>query len=135
MPRNTRGSVGAVKGTPRKPEMTKSYIQLVKQIEALKVEAEKVRKTEVSGVIKRIRDAIAHYGLTAEDLGLVGGVTAKRAGKPAFPVNKRKAKAGAAPVVKFRNDAGMTWGGRGKRPQWLRDALAGGQQLSDFLVK
>ena len=41
----------------------------------------------------------------------------------------------APAVVKFRNDSGGTWGGRGKRPQWLRDALAGGKQLSDFLVK
>jgi DNA-binding protein H-NS len=38
-------------------------------------------------------------------------------------------------VVKFRNEAGATWVGRGKRPQWLRDALAAGKQLSDFAVK
>jgi DNA-binding protein H-NS len=52
---------------------------------------------------------------------------------------KRKSpgtKAPAAPkVVKFRNDTGGTWGGLGKRPDWLRNALAAGKQLSDFAVK
>jgi DNA-binding protein H-NS len=38
-------------------------------------------------------------------------------------------------VVKYRNEDGAGWGGRGKRPQWLRDALAAGKQLSDFEVK
>ena len=44
---------------------------------------------------------------------------------------------GAKPaiVVKFRNDAGGTWGGRGKRPTWLRDALNAGKKLEDFAVK
>ena len=48
--------------------MTKSYLQIVKQIEVLKIEAEKLRKQEVDGVVKRIREAIEHYGLTAADL-------------------------------------------------------------------
>ena len=38
-------------------------------------------------------------------------------------------------VVKFRNESGGTWGGRGKRPQWLRDAINSGKSLSDFAVK
>ena len=38
--------------------MKKSYLQIVKQIESLKMEAEKLRKQEISGVIGRIRDAI-----------------------------------------------------------------------------
>ena len=29
---------------------------------------------------------------------------------------------------------GNTWVGMGKRPQWLRDALATGKSLEDFLV-
>ena len=30
--------------------------------------------------------------------------------------------------------SGNTWGGRGPRPQWLRDALANGKSLQDFAV-
>ena len=117
--------------------MTKSYAQIVKQIESLKQEAEKARRKEIEGVVGRIRDAIAVYGLTADDLGL--GPKAKRGRKPATPFKRggaKRAKGAKAPaVVKFRNDAGGAWGGIGKRPQWLRDALAAGKQLSDFAVK
>lgn len=116
--------------------MSKSYAQIVKQIESLKQEAEKIRRNEVDGVVARIREAITHYGLTAADLGL--STKAKpSASKGPSPFKKRKgSKAGkSAAVVKFRNDAGGTWGGRGKRPQWLRDALNAGKTLEDFAVK
>lgn len=118
--------------------MTKTYIQIVKQIEALKAEAEKVRKNEISGVIKRIREAIEHYGLSAQDLGLAQGgapATKAAAAAPKKRQSAGKKAASAAREVKFRDEAGNTWGGRGKRPQWLRDALSSGKQLQDFLVK
>ncbi len=118
--------------------MTKSYAQIVKQIEILKADAEKIRRKEVEGVVGRIREAITVYGLTAEDLGFAP--RAKPGPKPkaaAAPAKKRGRKASAKPVaeVKFRNDSGGTWGGRGKRPQWLRDAINSGKTLADFAVK
>jgi DNA-binding protein H-NS len=115
--------------------MTKTYSQIVKQIETLKAEAEKLRKQEIDGVVKRIREAVVHYGLSAADLGLAPGGAGK--GKKAAAAKKPKAKSKSfpAPVVKFRDEAGHTWGGRGKRPQWIRDALAAGKTLNDFLVK
>ena len=117
--------------------MTKTYAQIVKQIESLKQDAEKIRRKEMEGVIGRIREAITAYQLTAEDLGF--GRQAKTVfGKTAAPAKRRKGKAAApkAPaVVKFQNDSGGTWGGIGKRPQWLRDALNAGKQLADFAVK
>jgi DNA-binding protein H-NS len=114
--------------------MSKSYAQIVKQIETLKLEAEKIRRSEVDGVITRIKDAIAHYNLTAADLGLA--VKAKPAADPASPFKRKKRKGvKAAPAVKYRNDSGGTWGGIGKRPTWLRDALSAGKSLSDFAVK
>jgi DNA-binding protein H-NS len=115
--------------------MTKTYAQIVKQIEILKQDAEKVRRKEIEGVIGRIREAINVYNLTAEDLGF-GGRAAKVASKAAAPAKKRGRKAAKAEaVVKFRNESGGTWGGRGKRPQWLRDALNAGKTLQDFAVK
>jgi DNA-binding protein H-NS len=114
--------------------MTKTYAQIVEQIEVLKQNAEKVRRKEVEGVVGRIRDAIAAYNLTAEDLGF--GSKPKRAGKAAAPVKSKGRKATkTARVIKFRNDSGGAWVGRGKRPQWLRDALASGKTLADFAVK
>jgi DNA-binding protein H-NS len=116
--------------------MKRSYTQVVKQIEVLKAEAEKLRRQEMDGVIGRIREAISFYNLTAADLGL-GGKAAK-APKAAAKPGRRKAKAktaSAPAVVKFRDEQGRGWVGRGKRPQWLRDALAGGKSLQDFAVK
>ncbi len=117
--------------------MTKSYAAIVKQIKALEAEAEKARRSEVDGVITRIREAIQFYNLTAADLGLT--VKAKPAAeKGAAPAKRKKRKAGAAKtpgVAKYGDGQGNTWVGRGKRPQWLRDALAAGKQLSDFLIK
>ena len=122
----------------------------MKQIDALKVEAEKLRRIESNGVVARIREAIGFYGLTAADLGLSGAlpkaaapagvapVASTAAGdKPAKRKGKRKgpAKAKTPPVPKFRDEEGRTWGGIGKRPDWLRAALANGKTLQDFLIK
>ena len=122
--------------------MTKSYSQIMQQIDGLKQQADKVRRKEVDGVVARIRQAISVYNLTADDLGFGSKVSKPAAAKPvaAAPIKRRQKRKNAAPakpaaVVKFRNDSGGIWGGRGKRPDWLRAALASGKQLSDFLVK
>jgi len=113
--------------------MTKTYAQVMKQVKALTREAEKLKQKEVDDVVARIREAVDAYGLTAADLGFSNGrgrgkvvATKKRATKGS------KSKSGR--VVKYRDDQGNTWVGRGPRPQWLRDALATGRQLQDFAV-
>lgn len=112
--------------------MSKTYSQLMKQIDVLRREADEIKRKEIEGVVDRIKEAIRVYGLTAGDLGLAG----VRAPKVAKVAKKRGRKAGkAAPVAKFRDEAGNTWGGRGPRPAWLRTALQAGKQLSDFAVK
>ena len=115
--------------------MTKTYADVVKQIEALSKEADRLKRKEVEGVIARIREAIGAYNLTASDLGL-GGKRGPRPGATRRPGRKPKAaaKRGATRPAKFRDESGNTWGGRGPRPQWLRDALSNGKKLEDFAV-
>ena len=48
---------------------SKSYSQMLDEIEQLKKRAEEVRRKEVELVIARIKDLITYYGLTEEDLG------------------------------------------------------------------
>lgn len=116
--------------------MAKTYEQLQRQIQALQAEADKLRRKELEEVIGRIREAIVFYGITAEDLGLStkAGAKPKAAGRAKPGRKVAKAVNGAKPAVAYRNEAGQTWGGRGKRPQWLRDALAGGRTLAEFRV-
>ena len=50
--------------------MTKTYVQIQKQIESLQREADKLKRKEVDDVISKIKEAIAVYELTAADLGI-----------------------------------------------------------------
>ena len=103
--------------------MTQSYKQIQKQIETLQRKAEQLRKQEVDGVIARIRVAIDHYGLTAEQLGFgVAGGNSK--------AKTRKAASGRA--AKYSDGQGNSWSGIGKRPSWLREALDAGRTLDEF---
>lgn len=119
--------------------MKKTYEQLQRQIKALEIEAEKLRRVEVAGVIEKIRAAIEHYKLTAADLGLAA-TAARSNANAATPFKRKRGPNKSAPpkgkgVVKYRHESGGTWGGIGKRPQWLRDELAAGKKKEDFLVK
>ncbi len=122
--------------------MTQTYTQIVKQIESLQRKADEARAKEVAGVVGRIKDAIAFYKLSADELGLTGGASAR----PSMPTGGRKA-AVSTPVAKkkmskskldltakFRDAAGNEWVGRGPRPLWLREAIASGKSLSDYAV-
>ncbi|MBT2322749.1 H-NS histone family protein [Variovorax paradoxus] len=103
--------------------MTQSYKQIQKQIEALQRQAEKLKNQEVDGVVARIKEAIAHYGLTAQQLGF----------GPGAGVAKAKAKKAArATSAKYSDGSGNSWSGRGPRPHWLRDALKAGRALEEF---
>ncbi len=106
--------------------MTQSLTQIKKQIARLERQAEALRQKEIADVVARIRDAIAHYGLTADDLGL-GSPRKRAAGKAGKKTRK-------APTVKFRDAEGHTWSGHGRRPRWFVEALAGGKSADDLLA-
>lgn len=144
--------------------MAKTLEQIDAQIEKLNKAKEALKAKEVAGVIARIKVAIAHYGLTAVDLGLakqmgrkpgskskaakaVGEAAVlapavkktsgkKGAARKAAPKAPRKAKVAKAPgVAKYSDGAGNSWTGNGKRPKWFLDAIAGGKTAEDLLVK
>jgi DNA-binding protein H-NS len=119
--------------------MAKTLDQIQQQIAKLQKEADAIKAKEVSGVVERIKDAIAHYGLTVEDLfgRSVGG--RKAASKDRVRLKKSTAKKattkGSRVPVKYRDDAGNTWTGRGNKPRWLVAAIANGKTVEDFAVK
>lgn len=104
--------------------MSKTLAQLEKQIDSLRKQAEALRSREAVEVIAKIKSAISAYGFTSKDLFETGGNSGVKA---------RSNTSGTKSAPKYRDAAGQVWGGRGPRPQWLRDALASGKQLSDFV--
>ncbi|MEJ8814015.1 H-NS family nucleoid-associated regulatory protein [Variovorax ureilyticus] len=107
--------------------MAQTYLQVQKQIQTLQREAEKLRMREMSGVIDRIKVAIAEYGITAKQLGFS---SASRS----VAVKKNSGKAPSSGKAKYANGQGQAWGGMGPRPAWLRAELDAGKELEDFLV-
>jgi DNA-binding protein H-NS len=107
-----------------------TYLELKEQAEKLLAEAEKMREQEISDAIADIRKKIELYGLTAADLGFAksGPGMGTRVNKPA--------KSAAKSAAKYRGPNGETWsGGRGRKPQWVTQALKDGRNLEDFAIK
>lgn len=116
--------------------MAKTLTQLNAQIAKLQKEVEVVKAKEAVGVIERIKEAIAHYGLTAADLGFSGrGIKAvKTAGKAAATKKRRKAAKKPGGVIRYRDEVGNTWTGHGKRPRWYLAALESGKTPEDLEI-
>jgi DNA-binding protein H-NS len=108
------------------------------QIAALQAKAEAIRKKEVGEVVAKIKDAIAHYDLTAADLGLSvipKAAKAPRASKPGRKVAAAKSAGKPARAAKYTDGQGCTWSGIGKRPDWFKAALAAGKTPEELLIK
>lgn len=129
---------------PLVSEPTQTLKEIEREIERLKERAATIVTAEKSGVIVRIREAIAYYGITAAELGFGSvGKPAKLANrktpqettsKPAeaataTPVKKPRTGAGA---IKYKDDAGNSWSGFGPKPRWFTEALAGGKTPEDL---
>lgn len=84
------------------------YADLKAQIARLQAQADEARRTEVDNVVADIRQKIAEYGLTAQDLGFA--VAAKRGRPP---------KKAPLPAKYQDPKSGNTWSGRGKPPKWI----------------
>ena len=101
--------------------MAQTYAQLQRQIAKLQSEAEKLRNDEMTAVIAKMRADIRDFGISAQDL------FGKVFGKP------KKSKSKLNTEAKYADGQGNMWVGRGPRPKWLREALAAGRRLEEFV--
>jgi DNA-binding protein H-NS len=98
--------------------MTASYKELLAQREALEQAIAQARQSEIASAVAKVRELVAEYGLTAQD------VFPGRAGKAAAPKSTSKVAA------KYRDAAtGQTWTGRGKAPKWIE-----GKDRTPFVI-
>jgi DNA-binding protein H-NS len=87
--------------------MTQSYKDLLQQREALEQAIAAARQREISEAVAKVRELVAEFGLTPQDVFVSRG--SKASTKPASKV-----------AAKYRDPAtGQTWTGRGKAPKWI----------------
>jgi DNA-binding protein H-NS len=82
-----------------------TYKELQDQIESLQKEAEEARLEEIKSAVGQIRNLMAEHDLSLED---IQASSSKKKSAPGFS------------NVKFRDESGNTWSGRGRMPAWLK---------------
>jgi DNA-binding protein H-NS len=80
--------------------------------------------------IKKVQALMKKLGVTLADLG--GAASAKPAAPAKAP--KKPRKAGGTVAIKYRDEAGNTWTGRGKTPRWLVEAEKAGKPRESFKI-
>lgn len=100
-----------------------------KELVDLKAKVEKaitaLDQKEKDAALKAAEQAARAHGFSLADLGVAGGK------------GRRKGAArGAKTPAKYRNpdDPSQTWSGRGRRPQWIKDAEAAGTDLATLMI-
>lgn len=99
--------------------MTKSYAQIKAEIARLEKEAAAIRAVETTKVVAHIRESIATFGLSVEQL-FGQGAKALQAATSKVMVGSGKAQRKGAGIAKYRDPkTGKTWTGFGKAPGWI----------------
>lgn len=101
-----------------------TYKQLLAEKEALEAKLSEVRANEVAGVIDQIRQLMADYDLTVEDIA-----PKRRRGRPAGSGTGAARKTSSLPPKYQDPKTGKTWSGRGRAPAWL------GKRPERFLIE
>ncbi|WP_080405109.1 H-NS family nucleoid-associated regulatory protein [Burkholderia ubonensis] len=98
--------------------MAEKYKALKAQLDALQERTEAARVAELEAVIAQVRELVAEYGITDDQI-----FGRKRA--------KKAANSATAAEPKYQNSkTGETWSGRGRAPAWIANA----KDRSKFLV-
>ncbi|MGO4328981.1 H-NS family nucleoid-associated regulatory protein [Cupriavidus sp. 2TAF22] len=101
-----------------------TYQELVAQKQALEAQIEEARTNEVATAIEQIRDLMARYNLSPEDVA-----PRRRRGRPAGAATAPAAEDKPALPPKYMDPkTGKTWSGRGRSPAWL------GKRPERFLI-
>jgi DNA-binding protein H-NS len=95
-----------------------SYKQLTAQLEKLHKEVAAAREKEVAQAIADIKEKIAEYEISAEELGFSSRAAATPRKKQPLPARYMNPK------------TGETWSGRGRAPAWLA-----GKNRDRFLIQ
>lgn len=107
---------------------TPTFDELQAQIKKLTEQAQAVRKTEIDAVLTDMKAKIEKYDLTADQLGFSS--TPKR-------TTVKKASTSTKEAVVMYKNGDLTWSGaaRGRKPKWVMEAQAAGEDIEKYRVK
>lgn len=100
------------------------------QIAELTAKADQMRLEQHSKAVADAQAIINSFNLKASDLVFSSDKDkAEKSAKSVSVKSSRKAE------IKYRDNNGNTWSGRGLKPRWLTAELESGKSLADFLVQ
>jgi len=105
--------------------MANRYQQALENFKTAQKELEEARLLEIPSAIEDIKQKIAEFNISAEDLGFKSGAKAR---------GTRSAKKAVQKYAQPENPE-ITWSGAGRKPQWVKDHLDNGGQLEDLRIK
>jgi DNA-binding protein H-NS len=85
--------------------------------------------------IKKVKALMKKLGVTLTDLAGTEAQPKGRPGRKPRTPGKKGPKRGGKVAIKYRDDKGNTWSGRGKTPRWLAEAEKAGARRDHFLIK
>lgn len=111
-------------------------VKLRQQIAEMEKQAADLQKKNRPAVLAQLREQMAAYGITAEELSRPAAKAARSKAPPAKPASTPKGKKAAVPSpAKYRGPQGQEWSGRGTAPKWLNDLLVDSKTREDFLIR
>lgn len=96
-------------------------------LDELKALQKNVGKAVENFEARRKSEAIAQLEAKAKEMGFS---LAELTGIATGPKTRKAAEA----KYQHPENASVTWSGRGRRPQWIKDAIAKGQTLASYLI-
>ncbi len=113
------------KTTPKDQQMP-TLAEVRAQLEALKQQEAELLAKEREPIITQMKENIAAYNITAAELGFTLSMGQK--------IAKATKKTSEEAVIKYR-DGENTWtGGRGRKPKWVTEKIAAGEDIEKYKV-
>lgn len=98
------------------------------KIAELQAQEAQIRQQEYAQAVESAQALINTHKILLKDLKFSAASTDSE------PVRGKRASSGQKAPIKYRDENGNTWSGRGLKPKWLSSALDSGRKLEDFLV-
>lgn len=111
---------------PTKEQTMPTLAEIRAQMEALKQQEAELLAKERDPIIAQMKENIATYNISAAELGFTLSMGQK--------IAKASKKTSGEAVVMYR-DGENTWsGGRGRKPKWVAEKLAAGEDIEKYKV-